>query len=51
MQSILRGSGHVAEVPLGRVRLSGSARVVRGDDKPVEPGIGQTHEVQALRAR
>jgi hypothetical protein len=25
--------------------------VARGDDKPVEPGIGQTLRVQALRAR
>ena len=53
-QSILRGSGHVAEVPLvwrGLRWSSGSARVMRRDDEPVEPGIGQTLGVQALRAR
>ena len=37
--------------PSGLARSSRSARVLRRDDKPVEPGIGQTLRVQALRAR
>src|SRR6266496_1908059 len=41
-QSVLHGAGQVAAVPLSGSPYAsrGDARVVRGDDEPVEPGIG-----------